>query len=389
MNLRGILRSVAGFVSLGGILVASSMGGAQDVPAPTNQWPSAWAHPAYMPSETGMPEATLPSSPFAFPGPPQEPAMANHPWDVPTWPAHPGPLVQPAAHVPPNAAQVHPDLNFQHFPGVPTGEYPEQLKLKMHKDAFLQRLSLTATWLDRGSTSSVGVTEVELYATGAIPWPSREQPMLITPGFNVRFFDAVLPELPSEVYDAYLQWMWLPRWNEYWSGVLAVAPGGYSDFEQYESDALRITGRGLVRWHVQPDTLEVVFGVLYLDRTDYSLLPAGGIIWSPVEHARFELLFPKPKIGWRLAQDPGVREDWIYWGGEFGGDTWLVTHGAQSERMTMRDWRTYVGAERILAGGSALRIELGYVFARTFEFESSNFEYEPDDSILVRLGGNY
>ncbi len=55
----------------------------------------------------------------------------------------------------------------------------------------------------------------------------------------------------------------------------------------------------------------------------------------------------------------------------------------------MRDWRVYFGAERKLSGGSGVRFEAGYVFSRTIEFESSSVDYEPDDTIMVRLGGAY
>lgn len=379
--------AVLGAVLLTSVIAVAWTGDAcsQQPPLPSPPLPQQLQlPPTYLSTGSELPPGTVAGPPANWPAVP--PAPNSWAWGPPVPSGRPEFV---AAHVPPNGAQVLPDVNFQHFPMAPPAPSAELTKLKAHKDGFFQRASLMATWLDRGDQTSLGVTEVELYATGAIPWPSREQPMLLTPGFNMRFFDAPpTPDLPETVYDAYLQWMWLPRWNDRWSGIVAVTPGVYSDFETYSSDALRITGRGLVRWQMVPE-LEALFGVLYLNRTDLNWLPAAGLIWTPHEDARFDLVFPRPKLGWRFAQQPGYSEDWVYLGGEFGGDTWLVERAAGTERITMRDWRIYLGAERKLGGGAGVRFETGYVFSRAFEFESTPVDYEPDDTVMVRLGGSY
>jgi hypothetical protein len=138
-----------------------------------------------------------------------------------------------------------------------------------------------------------------------------------------------------------------------------------------------------------PGTLELLFGVMYLNRGDYNVLPAGGVVWTPWEDVRYELLFPRPKVAMRFAAEPGYWEDWCYVSGEFGGDTWLVERAGIVERMTMRDLRALAGVERKKDGGAGFRIEFGYVFARSFEFDVSATEYEPDDTALVRFGASY
>jgi len=263
----------------------------------------------------------------------------------------------------------------------------DEVGLRPHKDGFFQKLSLTGTWLDRGNLDDVGVTETELYLATALPFPNRDQPLVITPGFDMRNFDGpIAPDLPETVYDAYLQFLWVPRWNEQWSAYLSVAPGVYSDFEQFNDDAIRIVGKGIARYEMFPEKLEFLLGAMYLNRGDFNVLPAGGIIWMPWDGVRYEILFPRPKIAWRYAEDPGVWEDWIYLSGEFGGDTWLVERDAIVERMTMRDLRAILGVERRKDGGAGYRLEVGYVFARTFEFDVSTIEYEPDDTALIRFG---
>jgi hypothetical protein len=282
------------------------------------------------------------------------------------------------------------------LPGPPPQDFvdlsmlADDQQIRSHKDGFFQKLSLTGTWLDRAHLDDVGITEVELFLATALPLPSREQPLVITPGFDMRSFEGpISPDLPETVYDAYLQFMWVPRWNEKWSAYLSVAPGVYSDFEQFNENAIRVVGRGIVRYEMLPGTLELLFGAMYLDRSDFNVLPAGGVVWMPWDGARYELLFPRPKVAWRFAQDPGLSEDWFYVSGEFGGDVWLVERAATVERMTMRDLRAIVGLERRKDGGAGCRLEVGYVFARSFEFDVSATEYEPDDTALVRFGMSY
>jgi hypothetical protein len=294
------------------------------------------------------------------------------------------------SNVPPNGAQVLPELDFRQFPQVPRQPIPGALRVRSYKDGIFQKLSFTGTYLDRGSSQSMGVTELELYASVAFPWPSREQPLILTPGFNTRFLDGPpATGIPSTVYDAYLQTMWLPQWSDNWGGIFAVTTGVYSDFAQFRDDAIRVTGRAFVKWDMYPDELQWIAGIVYLNRDDVRVLPALGLIWTPEEDVRHEFIFPRPKFAWRMGYEPGQWDDWFYLAGEFGGDTWLVERNDELDRMTMRDWRVMLGFERKRDGGGGFRVEVGYVFWRHFEFERSSFEYRPDDTVLLRLVGAF
>jgi hypothetical protein len=50
----------------------------------------------------------------------------------------------------------------------------------------------------------------------------------------------------------------------------------------------------------------------------------------------------------------------------------------------MRDWRFTLGWERKMNGGAGLGLEVGYVFARDFEYAHTGPVYEPDDTLLLR-----
>jgi hypothetical protein len=258
--------------------------------------------------------------------------------------------------------------------------------LRSYKDGFFQKLSFSATWIDRGSTG-FGVTDLQWYATVAVPMPTREWPLLISPMFQLHLFDGpATPELPAQVYDAQLELMWLPKINDAWQGVVVVAPGVYSDFSDYDSDAFRLTGKGLLRYQWIPERFEFLFGALYVNRGDVTWLPAGGFIWTPSENWRHEVLFPRPKLGYRVRCGDSW-EDWVYLAGEFGGDTWSIENGMGGrDLVTLRDYRLLAGVERKRDGGGGIRLEAGYVFGRAIEFDSATPDVEPDDAVLLRGG---
>jgi hypothetical protein len=93
-------------------------------------------------------------------------------------------------HVPPNRAEVLPELDFRQFPMVPREPIPQPLQIRPYKEGFFQRLAFTGTYLDRGASRSTGVTELELSLSVALPWPSVQQPLIVTPGFNTTFLES-------------------------------------------------------------------------------------------------------------------------------------------------------------------------------------------------------
>lgn len=254
------------------------------------------------------------------------------------------------------------------------------------KNGFFQKLGVTETWIDRDGRDDFGIHEVDTFVTVAVPAPTREWPLLISPTFNARFLDGPFaPDLPPRVYETYVDFLWVPRLSPRWLAILGVAPSYYGDFKVDNSEAFRITGKALARYDWSP-TVQLLFGVLYLNRNDIRLLPAGGIIWMPNDAKRYELVFPKPKLAHRITLGDNF-EDWLYLGGEFGGNTYAIERDAGfDDFVTFRDIRTYVGLERKLNGGAGYRLEIGYVFARRVEYDSATPDIEAEDAILLRGG---
>lgn len=260
-----------------------------------------------------------------------------------------------------------------------------------HKEGFFQKLRFTGTWIDRNDKfDDYGVTELDLLANFALPLPTREWPLVITPAFKTRFIDGPRHiDVPETLYESSLELLWLPRIHPRWTAIVGVAGGNYSDFETDDNDAWRMTGTGLLRYDWTPETTQVVFGVLYLNRRDIRLLPAGGIIWTPDRERRYEIVFPRPKLAHRIALGPAF-EDWFYIGGEFGGNSYAIERvtGA-ADVITLRDFRTYFGLERKLNGGAGYHLEIGYVMGRVIEFSSATPDIEADPTAILRGGLTY
>lgn len=271
-------------------------------------------------------------------------------------------------------------------PYVPPQEALQRTPLSQQKGGMLQRLGLTTTWLGR---NDLGVVETEVYATLGFPFPTRESPLLVTPGFEFRFLDASGGlDVPERLHDAYVSFRWMRKFGERWGADIRVSPGLHSDFERWREDAIRVTGHGVASYTWSPE-LQLIMGVAYLDRDDVSLLPAAGVIWTPSDDMRYELLFPRPRIAKLLNFGPGF-EDWAYVAAEFGGGSWSVTRtGGVQDVLTMRDYRAVIGFERKRDGGGGYRLEAAWVFGREVEYASRVGDFQPGATLMVRGGLTY
>ncbi|MDD4267053.1 MAG: hypothetical protein PHN77_02400 [Thermoguttaceae bacterium] len=261
------------------------------------------------------------------------------------------------------------------------------------RDGMFQKLIFTSAYLDSGGSDGLGVTELDLRTVLALPIPSRKAPLLITPGFGTYLLQwRRSPDLPSQLHDAYVQFRWMCRINPALATDLAVTPGVYSDFEQGSDEAIRLPGHAAALWTWSPEW-QALLGCAYLDRLETNILPIGGLIWTPDEDAKYEIVFPKPKLAQRIRWGGASMEqvqDWIYLSGEFGGSAWAIRRASGAEDIVdYRDWRLLLGVERKAIGGLDYYGELGYVFNRKFQYASGNQEFEPGDTFMIRIGAFY
>lgn len=259
-------------------------------------------------------------------------------------------------------------------------------KMSAYKSGFFQKLSLSGTWLPGTPEDGLGIVESEAFLTVALPAPKKEWPLLITPYLNIRSLDGpVSPDLPPLLYETYVDFLWVPKFTPRWMGILAVAPSVYSSFQDGVEDGFRWTGKGLLRYEAIPETLHFMAGVLFLNRDDIRLLPAGGVLWRPNADIDYEIVFPRPKLAHRI-RFTDQWADWWYVAGEFGGNSFAIVRADGSpDQATLRDIRVMFGLERRRDGGAGSRFEIGYVFSRSVEYRSDTPDYHPDDTLLLRF----
>jgi hypothetical protein len=270
-------------------------------------------------------------------------------------------------------------------------ELMEPPMLSKFKDGFFQKLNFQATNIDPAASSGFALTEIETALTVAVPAPTKNFPLLITPMFDARFLDGpVAPDLPPQLFTTGIDFMWVPKFGDRWRAAIAVAPMVYSDFQSSDADMFRLTGKGVVQWDAIPDKLQFMAGVLYLNRDDVRLFPVIGAIWNPTPYWNLELVFPRPKLA-RLINYGADHSDWVYVLGEFGGNSWAVQRDSGlQDKVTLRDLRVMLGVERRKNGGVNYRAEVGFVFAREIEYLSApGANYEPADTVLLRLGTTF
>lgn len=261
------------------------------------------------------------------------------------------------------------------------------------RDGMFQKLIFTNETIFPSRTNGLGVNDLDLKMVLALPIPSRNWPLLITPGAAVHFLDHPGTfDLPSKVYDTYTQFRSLGRINPRLGAELAVTLGVYSDFEQDRDGAFRITGHVGTMWE-WTSTTKLLVGAAYINTYDTDVIPIGGVIWEPHDDLTIEAVFPKPRIAHRLWWHGACTEetqDWVYLAGEWGNDTWAILRpSGATDEINYRDWKLLVGLERKAIGRLDAKLELGYVFTRKIHYLTTDAIIEPEDTVMIRGGLTY
>ena len=168
-----------------------------------------------------------------------------------------------------------------------------------YRSGAFQKLSFVNTYLPRmGGADGFGTYDVELTSVWGVPFPTKDAPLVITPGFATHWLDGPAGlDIPAQLHDVYTEFRWLPKLGEHFRADVAVQPGYNSDWDGGTDRALRIMGHGSAIFNWTP-TFQIVLGCAYLDRPDIELLPIAGFIWKPDPDAEYRLVFPTPKISW-------------------------------------------------------------------------------------------
>ncbi len=270
--------------------------------------------------------------------------------------------------------------------------YAKKQRTPKHQRIF-QGLGLDMSWIPANGSDGLGLTRFKLDASFGLPGPKlpSKPPSYFMVSTNFTFTSVNWkPDtpFPNTLYDAGLNLMWLQPINDRWSFMAGVMPGWSSDGKA-SKDSVRLPAMFGFSW--QPNRQwRVSFGAAYLDRSDYSVIPYGGVIWTPSEDFRVELMAPQARIAWAspvVSLRGAENRTWRYIGLGFGGGSWAVRSVNDRDDFAMyREFSLSLGTEWALRGEQVAVWEIAYVFGRKMEFDhGTQRTVKPDDSVQLRM----
>ena len=265
---------------------------------------------------------------------------------------------------------------------------------------FLQGPRLRHAYLGAGDGSDdVAINDTDVSFAFAFPnFMYSSQPLYVVPSFSLHLWDGPLSssgaDLPARAYSGFLDFGWQTDPNRMFGVELGVRVGAFTAFNTFRNDSIRVLGKGLGSFRLTPATTLKV-GVYYLDRNNWKLIPAAGLLWQPNPYTRFDLFFPQPKIA-RYCRTIGTYDVWGYLSGDYGGGSWTIKRANNaSDSVDINDLRVMAGLEwgrsdLIRLGRRTAFVEIGYVFDREVKYDKTPLsDFKPDDAIMIRAGFGY
>lgn len=241
----------------------------------------------------------------------------------------------------------------------------------------------TAIWLAPGGAHGFGITDLDFNHTWLLGYDDLP-PLNITPGMGMHLWSGPRDlNLPPRVYDLYIDFLWRPIDRERFGLSCGITPGFYGDFQRFDGHTFQLTGWALgnyrfgARWNA-------VGGLAYVRQLQSHWLPVGGIVWTPSEDTRLELVIPKPRLVRRYRHDENGSAFW-YLAGQLGGGAWAVQDTPTTNVLvSYSDLRLVVGLETFRATGREWNVEAGYVFSRHLAIENQTAT-SPQPAALLQV----
>ena len=295
--------------------------------------------------------------------------------------------VNPSTSLPPSIMLYAEETNYS---DLPTTTKSTELYLSRFpsgkRTGMFQKINFNTLWApNTGGSKGLGMTELDLSAMFALPMPTSDSPLLLTPKFSTTFFDADGWDETFHTTGLGMRWI-RPIVKDKLTLDLGVGVYYSGDFKANGRDTIRVPVHLAGVWQFNPRT-KILLGVVYTDRRDsYNIFPMAGLIWTPNDDLSVELIVPRLRIAQRVRWlDSAAREgqsDWLYTAFEFGGGSW--GYDRIDGRVEYRDLRLLLGFERQTHFGLTLGLEVGYMFDRDVEFDKFG-GWHPSDSVFLRL----
>jgi hypothetical protein len=247
---------------------------------------------------------------------------------------------------------------------------------------------VTASWLAGGGDNGFGSFDLDLNRTWLVPCGAELEPLAVSPGVGLHFWSGPNDlDLPPRVYDLYLDLSWRAVAREHCGIAVGFTPGFYGDFEQVDSQTFQMTGWLLGNYRFGP-RWNVLGGLAYVRQLESNLLPIGGVVWTPSEDVRAEILVPRPRLAQRIAMNED-RETWVYVAGQFGGGAWAVADtSTENVLVGYSDLRFLLGLELLETSGCELVFEAGYVFSRQISVNNVTVR-EPGSTVVLQAAAAF
>ena len=239
-----------------------------------------------------------------------------------------------------------------------------------------------------GRRDLLGITTVQGNFT--VSFPQLVDGLTVRPQFGFHELSGPLTtDLPSQLFDVMVEGGWTQSLSDRVAVRVAGTVGLYTDFDQsHLSDAVRVSGLALGTFELNED-LQLALGAAYVNLANRKVLPIAGVVITPNDDVRLELLYPEGKVAWRV--NPGRdHERWMYVSGSFFGRTWNINRSSGvNDDVTYSDWRVGFGIESHLQTRAVWYLEVGAALGRKLEYESHVGDYDPGTTGFLRGGFYY
>lgn len=224
-----------------------------------------------------------------------------------------------------------------------------------------------------------------MFSLESHPSLAQDKTWSVVSGVGIHWLGGpVRTDLPPRLFDFQIGLQRREWTSDTFGYDVAARVGVFSDFEGSARQGIRYPGHavGYYRW---TPACDFVFGIDYFSRDDIKLLPVAGLILTPRDDLRLELVFPRPRVEVRISELSSV-----YLAGELGGGTWDIERPTlPDDVVTYRDLRLLFGISSRQEDGGEEGLEIGYVFDRNLSYRSSNGDFSPGSTILLRATKRY